>query len=239
MRARTQAAFAIVSVLLGGCVATTPAVDNDGTASAAPGGQWSESESASKGDAGSSEPGPLPVIENRPPFPIDPTAFAPPEEDPEQTSIKLIDDAAGERDTWARIRAGLSLPESDSPEGIARSGRGTADTASIWPVRSDALDHTWRISCVKSRSGACPSNSRCCRYRRECVSAVRLLAGRRRGSVAVHSRDRTALRPEAELVVRRTQGCRRVDTGCTGLSHEAHGGFRRRSVAGRGGLQLG
>ena len=118
MRARTQAAFAIVSVLLGGCVATTPAVDNDGTVGAAPGGQWSESESASKGDAGSSEPGPLPVIENRPPFPIDPTAFAPPKEDPEQTSIKLIDDAAGERDTWARIRAGLSLPDPIHPRAL-------------------------------------------------------------------------------------------------------------------------
>ena len=73
---------------------------------------------ASKRGAESNEPGPLPVIENRPPFPIDPTAFAPPEQDPEQTSIKLIDDSALERDTWERIRAGLTLPDPIHPRAL-------------------------------------------------------------------------------------------------------------------------
>ena len=118
MHARTRAAFAIVSVLLGGCVATTPAVDNREATGAAHGGQWSDSASASTGGTDTGEHGPLPVIENRPPFPIDPTAFAPPEEDLEQTSIKLIDDAARERDTWARIREGLSLPDPIHPRAL-------------------------------------------------------------------------------------------------------------------------
>ena len=118
MHARTPAAFAIVSVLLGGCVATTPTVDNREATGAVHGGQWSDSASASKEGTETGEHGPLPVIESRPPFPIDPTAFAPPEEDIEQTSIKLIDDAARERDTWARIREGLSLPDPIHPRAL-------------------------------------------------------------------------------------------------------------------------
>ena len=66
-----------------------------------------------------SEAGPLPVIENRPPFPIDPTAFAVPDGERELESTKPLDkSAARDRDIWDRIRGGLSLSNPIHPRAL-------------------------------------------------------------------------------------------------------------------------
>ena len=123
MHARTPAVFVFASVVLGGCVTTQPQMPHDGAdrgtryvALAEPHGGLV---SASIGDADSNGAGPLPVIENRPPFPIDPAAFAVPDDERELESTKPLDESASrDRDIWDRIRDGLSLSDPIHPKAL-------------------------------------------------------------------------------------------------------------------------
>ena len=123
MHARTPAVLVFASVVLGGCVATQPQIPHDGadrgTRYVALAESRGDSTSASVSEADSNESGPLPVIENRPPFPIDPTAFAVPEGELELESTKPLDESASrDRDTWERIRGGLSLSDPIHPRAL-------------------------------------------------------------------------------------------------------------------------
>ena len=104
-----------LTVALAGCVAQ-PRLQND---SAIPNGAEFMSETVRPAVGPHSDPGqsvesetdPHLEIENRPPFPIDPTAFTKPESDLPRSPSEAFDPIESvERDAWVRIREGLSLP---------------------------------------------------------------------------------------------------------------------------------
>ena len=119
-RAWLSTLFLAVPVVLAGCVSQPPLPDAN--ASPVPEEAVSEADRNDSGLAPSSdmawsEPGPLPMIENRPPAPSSPAAFVMPGDDLVKISRGPQPDegTSGDRDTWARIRDGLSLPHPMHP----------------------------------------------------------------------------------------------------------------------------
>ena len=109
------AALLSMSMVLAGCTSQPLAPDagtNPKSADVEPGTTWNSPDPSPTGEMPRSERRPLPTVEGRPPVPMDPTAIVMLEDDPMKISPdpRPDEEAASDRDTWARIRDGLSLP---------------------------------------------------------------------------------------------------------------------------------
>ena len=112
---RTPAALLSMSVALAGCTSQLLAPDartNPKSEDAVSGTAWSGPGSSSTGETTRDGRNPLPAVGERLPAPMESTGTVVLDDDPVKMPPKPrpAEDAASGRDTWTRIRAGLSLP---------------------------------------------------------------------------------------------------------------------------------
>ena len=109
------AALLSMSIVLAGCTSQPPTPDTHTkpkSDDAGPKAAWNEPGPSPIIETTGSESSPQPTAEGRPSAPMDPTANVMLEGDPVHVSPETQpdNDAASDRDTWARIRDGVSLP---------------------------------------------------------------------------------------------------------------------------------
>ena len=127
-RALLPIVFLSFCVVVAGCVSQPPVTDGgaipvpEETVSAT---AWNDPGPPPTSEMARSERDPLPTIENRSPVPTDPAAFVMPGGDLAKISPGLqqpVEDVVRNRDTWARIRDGLSLPHPLHPRVVREIG---------------------------------------------------------------------------------------------------------------------
>ena len=127
-RAPLPIVFLSFCVVVAGCVSQPPVTDGgaipvpEETVSAI---AWNDPGPPPTSEMARSERDPLPTIENRSPVPTDPAAFVMPGGDLAKISPGLqqpVEDVVRNRDTWARIRDGLSLPHPLHPRVVREIG---------------------------------------------------------------------------------------------------------------------
>ena len=117
---RLPAALLSMSIVLAGCTSPPTAPDTHTkpkSDDAMPKAAWNEPGPPPTVETARGEHSPLPTVESRPSIPTDPTVSVMVEGDPVHMSPEPQpdNDAASDRDTWARIRDGLSLPHPMNP----------------------------------------------------------------------------------------------------------------------------
>ena len=127
-RALLPIVFLSFCVVVAGCASQPPVTDGgaipvpEETVSAT---AWNDPGPPPTSEMARSERDPLPTIENRSPVPTDPAAFVMPGGDLAKISPGLqqpVEDVVRNRDTWARIRDGLSLPHPLHPRVVREIG---------------------------------------------------------------------------------------------------------------------